>query len=393
MKRIRIKGLVSLMNHARKQLANGIPESEAQAFRQIILDGTTFVERLCHEKGLAISSLPAPSRRAYVFLKGIDLDDLPILPDHEVIPVSIQRISGIVASSKGIQREFTNLTKAKLIGRMDDAVLEERLAALVHSITELAGKVEEICEKGNATPDDLPDPTRRAYQWLKFLSDPGNFQGHFRTLMEMCRRLPKGSIELYNLAGLYRLRISRGVRHIVLNEAFMDAPASIIEDLMVIVRSKAGRTHKTRIQRYAETEEFREIVLAMEMSGVRSQERVRGTTYDLDDVFKRVNDRYFEGRMEKPVLTWNRIITHAKFGHYIPTTDTVMVSIALDASDVPPYVLDHVMHHELLHKKLGIKVVNGRRLVHTPEFRSEEQRFEYYHKAQAFLNKLAGESS
>ena len=97
--------------------------------------------------------------------------------------------------------------------------------------------------------------------------------------------------------------------------------------------------------------------------------------------------------MKKPVLTWNNLITHIKFGHYVPSTDTVMISIVLDTKEVPSYVLDHVMHHELLHKKLGAKVVGGRRMAHTPEFRAEERKFRRYQEAQTFLSKLSNEQS
>jgi hypothetical protein len=68
-----------------------------------------------------------------------------------------------------------------------------------------------------------------------------------------------------------------------------------------------------------------------------------------------------------------------------------MISIALDRRDVPPYVIDQVMHHELLHKKLGTNYINGRTISHTPEFRAEEQRFKHYQEAQAFLAKLSGD--
>ena len=47
------------------------------------------------------------------------------------------------------------------------------------------------------------------------------------------------------------------------------------------------------------------------------------------------------------------------------------------------------MYHELLHKALGAKIVNGRRYVHTHEFRVAERKFKEYEKAQAFLTQLA----
>jgi hypothetical protein len=102
-----------------------------------------------------------------------------------------------------------------------------------------------------------------------------------------------------------------------------------------------------------------------------------------------VNAAYFDGAMPRPRLTWNQTPTHRKFGHYQTTTDTVMVSLSLDAASVPAYALDFVMYHELLHKQLGVKVVNGRRYAHTPAFREAERTFKRYDDAQKVLARLS----
>jgi len=389
MKRIRINGLVKLMNHCRKQLANGIPATEVQAFKKMVSDATKFVEATCREHHIPLRDLPVPTCRTYEYLKGIDLEHLPILGDDEKKPVSSLRISSVIASCKNIQSEFAQLVRAKEAGSMGDKRLEERLATLHRDIAQLAAMVDEIFQKVDAAPDLLPDPTRRAYQWLKFLSEHGNFQEHFQTLTIACHALPDAKIELYNFAGLYRSKLRKGVWYVVLSEGFVGAPSAVIKALLVAAVSREGRAQKERVQQYAETEEFREILLSMEMMGVQSKQKVRGAIYDLEEVFQRVNSRYFHGRMKKPILTWNKMITRAKYGHYVPATDTVMISIALDAKDVPAYVIDHVMHHELLHKKLGSKLTNGRRLAHTPEFRAEEKKFQHYQQAQVFLAELS----
>jgi len=93
--------------------------------------------------------------------------------------------------------------------------------------------------------------------------------------------------------------------------------------------------------------------------------------------------------MQRPRLTWNQSITAHKFGHYNYSTDTVMISRTLDHSAVPAFVVDHVMHHELLHKKHGLRWHNGRGHAHTPEFRREERMFPQYAEADEFLRRLA----
>ena len=104
---------------------------------------------------------------------------------------------------------------------------------------------------------------------------------------------------------------------------------------------------------------------------------------------RRVNAAYFGVALARPRLVWNRALTGRKFGHYRRSTDTVMLSVSLDAADVPAWVVDFVMYHELLHKKHGIALVNGRRFEHTAAFRAEERRFAECDQADRFLKDLA----
>jgi hypothetical protein len=115
----------------------------------------------------------------------------------------------------------------------------------------------------------------------------------------------------------------------------------------------------------------------------------RGAFFDLGDSFDRVNARYFGGEMKRPRLTWSRSFTRRKFGHYDHVKDWVMVSSTLDQPQVPEFVVDFLMYHELLHKKHGIHWVNGRGLAHTRAFYADERRFERFDEAEAWLKKLA----
>jgi predicted metal-dependent hydrolase len=124
-----------------------------------------------------------------------------------------------------------------------------------------------------------------------------------------------------------------------------------------------------------------------------SNEATRGQVYDLDAIFQRVNAQYFQGQLERPRLTWNQTLTHHKFGHYQPTTDTLMVSITLDHPEIPIYLLEFVMYHELLHKALGLKISNGRRYAHHKDFLEAEARFQHYTEAKEWLSRLGDRGS
>jgi len=92
----------------------------------------------------------------------------------------------------------------------------------------------------------------------------------------------------------------------------------------------------------------------------------------LEESFNRVNEKYFHGFMDKPNLVWGTATTR-KLGSYEYTTDTIMVSTIFRHEHE---LLDYVMYHELLHKKLKFYDKNGRSYHHTAKFRKMEKQFE-----------------
>lgn len=114
-----------------------------------------------------------------------------------------------------------------------------------------------------------------------------------------------------------------------------------------------------------------------------------GAFHDLEASFDRVNAEYFAGAMVRPRISWSRQITSCKFGHYDALHDELMISATLDSAEVPAFVVDSVVYHELLHKKHGIQWQNGRRAVHTPQFCAEERRFRMHAEAEEWIEKLA----
>ena len=50
---------------------------------------------------------------------------------------------------------------------------------------------------------------------------------------------------------------------------------------------------------------------------------------------------------------------------------------------------DAGMYHELLHRELGVPLVNGRRQIHNAAFRAAERRFKQYEQAELALKLLA----
>lgn len=115
----------------------------------------------------------------------------------------------------------------------------------------------------------------------------------------------------------------------------------------------------------------------------------KSAPFDLNEIFERVNETYFDGKIAKPRLTWSARVSKSTMGKYNYATDTLTLNRLLNRAGTPRYVLEFLMYHELLHKALGYQVVNQRRRVHTPRFRKLEKNFRQYREANDYLRILA----
>ncbi|MCW8130215.1 MAG: hypothetical protein KIS92_07695 [Planctomycetota bacterium] len=132
---------------------------------------------------------------------------------------------------------------------------------------------------------------------------------------------------------------------------------------------------------------------SFEMPGARKESaRARpgpGEHRSLDESFQRVNAMYFEGKLAKPSLCWSPRRSRRLLGSYHERKDRVIVSRLFDSERVPIFLLDYIMYHELLHKHLGVgKRSDGRRCVHSAEFRRLERKYIRFEEVLALLKRL-----
>jgi len=92
----------------------------------------------------------------------------------------------------------------------------------------------------------------------------------------------------------------------------------------------------------------------------------------LEDSFNRMNEQYFYGMMLTPNLVFGGKNVRT-LGTYSYNDDTIMISSILK-KDLR--LLDYVMFHEMLNKKLGGKKAAKRTVHHSKEFRKLEKMFQ-----------------
>jgi hypothetical protein len=75
-----------------------------------------------------------------------------------------------------------------------------------------------------------------------------------------------------------------------------------------------------------------------------------------------------------------------QLGSYRPHSNTILIHPILNNAIVPLYVIERVVHHELLHAALGCIISqNGRRIVHHPQFKQAESEFILAHAADLWI--------
>jgi hypothetical protein len=393
---LRIRGLVKTMNLVRQRLAVGLDPEEADQLRVLVVRTLRSVEAACRSYRTRPEALPTPSLRAYRYLESLDLQALPMRDPEQPPPEprSMQvRIKNLINACDRIHHKMELLVTGK---QSVEDLSQDEIAALRSAIRNHVERVEVLCREQGGAPMQMPQRSRRAFLWLHLLQDHELLVQHLMALAQAGTaaatftsgqsRGMTASVRFFNISHLYRSAPRHGCFQVTINEGFIGAPAEVIKALVHAALGDRSPDHLQRLRSYADSKNFARFALAL--SDDDHEQSARGHHHDLAESFARVNQAYFGGQLSSPRLTWSKTLTRRKLGHYRPSTDTVMISQTVDSPAAPDYVVDFLMYHELLHRVLGIREVNGRRRIHTPKFRAKEKRFKQYEQAEAALQKL-----
>lgn len=183
-----------------------------------------------------------------------------------------------------------------------------------------------------------------------------------------------------------------------ISDMLRDSPKDVMFSLILLLFSKLEGRKIPKDQEKI----YKDYVNSKKMIGrikKRRKERVKknlagpfGDHYNLKDSFARINEKYFDSQIPQPILSWSERPTKTRFGHHDEALNTIVISKTLDDRKIPRYLLDYVMFHELLHIKHEIEYKNGRRKVHSSDFKKDEKNFPQKDRAEALLKKLAARS-
>jgi predicted metal-dependent hydrolase len=228
------------------------------------------------------------------------------------------------------------------------------------------------------------------------VGDPSALRFH---LLRQLNRLTGGRLRSLELTDNRRTILSvragktgfRAPLELRIHHSFTAAPEEVLQAVATFVESKRGsdlarealvliREHFTA---HRETARARRVVL-----------RPEGAALDLREVFADLNERYFEGRLAV-AITWGKsaISSHCgrrrsaslQLGSYSYEDRLIRLHRVLDHAEVPRYVVEAVVYHEMLHADMPPEIRGGKRYFHTPEFRRRERIYRNLTRAERWI--------
>ncbi len=187
----------------------------------------------------------------------------------------------------------------------------------------------------------------------------------------------------------------RGI-NLRLHRIFLKAGTDVIEEIARFISGgrKGKKTQKNRFPLLSQYIKANEAELKRSGAGRKVKLKACGRFYDLDEIYASLNREYFEGRISC-AITWGRkqpspgCVRKRTLGSFScdgmgPGRGLIRVNPVLDRKNVPPYYVRLVVYHEMLHADMGIGEKNGRRSIHSPQFRKRERLFRDFDRAMAF---------
>jgi len=207
--------------------------------------------------------------------------------------------------------------------------------------------------------------------------------------------LPELKIEFFAFANINNtIRLREGKLLVRLSDLLEGAPDTVFRAIAHILLAKMyrrpiDRGQAARYRKYVGSHDItRKAHLVRQMRGRKRLLPARGHFYDLDAVFEDLNTRFFYGLMARPRMSWSQNKTRRILGHYDPAHNAIIISRIFDHPAIPPYVLEYIVYHEMLHLKHPVRLRGSRRCVHSAEFQAEEKLFPQVDQANAFLKRM-----
>ncbi len=195
----------------------------------------------------------------------------------------------------------------------------------------------------------------------------------FKTWLERELDQPVELVITRNRISMLTIRKVEKKLSLRMNEHFLNAPTPVIKALSTYLRY-GRRSAWAVIQRFAQ-----DIPTHAPGKGREQPIRTSGRTYDIKQIYREVNDTFFNNRIDC-AITWGRSSPKRKnrrrrciqYGSYSEAQRLIRINPILDRSVVPERFIRYIVFHEMLHCDVPPVMINGRLHHHSAEFKRRE---------------------
>ncbi len=164
-----------------------------------------------------------------------------------------------------------------------------------------------------------------------------------------------------------------------LHKIFLDAGADILNEIARFIKDRKRKT--PLITKFIRQNSNRLKKSSYRRLNIKNQ----GKYHDLSDIYRSINNEYFEGKITSSITWGTKCKSHSvkkrTLGSYNKYSNTIRINPVLDTKRAPHYFIEFIVYHEMLHVDIDIKEKNGRRVIHSREFTQRERLFKHYKKA------------
>ena len=209
-------------------------------------------------------------------------------------------------------------------------------------------------------------------------------------------RPPHFEVEFYPYSSLtLTIRRREETTYVRFSDLLQRAPLPVLEGAAALLLSRVyrRRVHRALVQpylNYARSHRTRGRIQRMRSERVRRVSALpEGRHYDLTAMFERLNGEYFAGALQRPHIGWSARTWRRQFGSYDPGPNQIVLNRCMDRPEVPQFVVEYVLFHEMLHVKHPTRRSGCTLVSHSRDFRCEEKRFAQFSAARKYLDHLA----
>ncbi|MEM6456055.1 MAG: hypothetical protein AAF772_13250 [Acidobacteriota bacterium] len=179
--------------------------------------------------------------------------------------------------------------------------------------------------------------------------------------------------------------------HLRVHRCFADADDAVLDSVARLIDPSSTRGQRRQALVVVRTH------FGAHAAAARTRPTLRpiGQAFDLAVRRDAINRDWFDDNLDV-AITWGRRRAprrprrggvSIRLGSYSVEHDLIRIHPALDRPDLPSWVLDTIIHHEMLHAALPPVQRGLRRIVHSATFRRRERAFSHHARTERWLER------